>query len=72
MDRQPVGSKKWRTSKWKQLLELVWGTDFYGETRTVDIHINHVRDKIAGAQVSVDTVRGVGYKMFLKEEGGGA
>jgi len=51
----------------EQLLELVWGTDFYGETRTVDIHINHIRDKIARANVAIDTVRGVGYKLVLKK-----
>ncbi len=51
-----------------QLLELVWGTDYYGETRTVDIHINHLRDKIGRANVSIETVRGVGYKMALKSD----
>lgn len=46
-----------------RLLEMVWGMDFYGETRTVDIHINHLRDKLADAAVSIETIRGVGYKL---------
>ena len=50
----------------ERLLELIWDTDFYGETRTVDIHIAHVRDKIEGASVAIETVRGVGYKLINK------
>ena len=49
-----------------RLLEIVWETDYYGETRTVDIHINHLRDKLSGADASIETVRGIGYKMALK------
>jgi DNA-binding response OmpR family regulator len=49
-----------------RLLEMVWETDYYGETRTVDIHINHLRDKLSGANASIETVRGLGYKMTLK------
>jgi len=49
-----------------RLLEMVWETDYYGETRTVDIHINHLRDKLSGADASIETVRGIGYKMTLK------
>ena len=51
-----------------QLLEMVWGTDYYGETRTIDIHINHLRDKISGSNVSIETVRSIGYKMVLKSQ----
>ncbi len=51
-----------------RLLEIVWETDYYGETRTVDIHINHLRDKLGGANISIETVRGIGYKMILKSE----
>ena len=49
-----------------RLLEMVWETDYYGETRTVDIHINHLRDKLSGANASIETVRGIGYKLILK------
>jgi DNA-binding response OmpR family regulator len=47
----------------EQLLDRVWGYSFYGETRTVDVHVQHLRAKIAGAGVSIATVRGVGYKL---------
>jgi DNA-binding response OmpR family regulator len=46
-----------------QLLDLVWGYDFYGETRTVDVHVAHLRKKLRGAEVEIETVRGVGYKL---------
>jgi DNA-binding response OmpR family regulator len=49
-----------------KLLDLVWGYDYYGETRTVDVHINHLREKIAGSKADIETVRGTGYKMTLK------
>jgi DNA-binding response OmpR family regulator len=47
----------------EQLLDRVWGYDFYGETRTVDVHVQHVRARIAGTGLSIATVRGVGYKL---------
>ena len=50
----------------EQLLEMVWGFDYYGETRTVDVHVNHLREKIARSGASIQTVRGMGYKMVLK------
>jgi len=49
----------------EQLLELVWGFDFAGQTRTVDMHIAHLRDKLAAAQTSIETVWGVGYKLVV-------
>ena len=52
----------------ERLLELIWETDYYGETRTVDIHITHVRDRIEGAIMEIETVRGVGYKLVKKTE----
>jgi two-component system alkaline phosphatase synthesis response regulator PhoP len=51
----------------EKLLELVWGFDYYGETRTVDVHINHLRDKIAASGVNIETMRGTGYKMTFSE-----
>ena len=47
----------------EQLLDLVWGYEFYGETRTVDVHVQHLRQKLAGSGVTLQTVRGVGYKL---------
>ena len=52
----------------EQLLETVWGTGYYGETRTVDIHINHLRDKLSRSSASIETVRSIGYKMVLKSQ----
>lgn len=47
----------------EQLLDLVWGYDFYGETRTVDVHIAQLRKKLSEADVEIATVTGVGYKL---------
>jgi two-component system alkaline phosphatase synthesis response regulator PhoP len=47
----------------ERLLEMVWGYDFYGETRTVDVHINHLREKLGTSQSLIETVRGIGYKL---------
>ena len=47
----------------EQLLERVWGFDFYGETRTVDVHVTQVQRKLGEGGVAIQTVRGVGYKL---------
>ncbi|MHB8375648.1 MAG: response regulator [Dehalococcoidia bacterium] len=47
----------------EQLLDRVWGYNFYGETRTVDVHVQHVRARLAGSGLSIVTVRSVGYKL---------
>jgi DNA-binding response OmpR family regulator len=47
----------------EQLLNLVWGYDFYGQTRTVDVHVAHLRKRLAGSQLRIETVTGVGYKL---------
>ncbi len=47
----------------EQLLDLVWGFDFVGQTRTVDVHVAHLRDKLKHSQVEIETVWGVGYKL---------
>ncbi len=49
----------------EQLLEKAWGFDFYGQTRTVDVHIAQLRRKIAASRVKIETVTGVGYKITL-------
>ena len=46
-----------------QLLSLVWGYEVPGQTRTVDVHVAHLRHKLAGMQASIDTVWGVGYRL---------
>ena len=50
------------------LLAGVWGQDFIGETRTVDVHIGTLRTKLAEAGDLIHTVRGVGYKMEENHE----
>ncbi|KXK52573.1 MAG: putative OmpR family two-component response regulator [Chloroflexi bacterium OLB13] len=47
----------------ERLLEVVWGYDFAGETRTVDVHIAHLRHKLDGMRPTIETVWGVGYKL---------
>lgn len=44
------------------LLETVWGYDFGGETRTVDVHIRTLRQKLGDGGMCIETVRGVGYR----------
>lgn len=46
-----------------QLLNLAWGYDYFGNTRTVDVHIGHLRKKLAGSRVKIETVTKVGYKL---------
>ena len=57
----------------EQLLDAVWGTDFYGDRRTVDVHIRHIRSKLeaAGAGDALETVRGFGYRLRATGEGEG-
>lgn len=45
------------------LLSRIWGQDYLGETRTVDVHIGTLRTKLAEGGERIETVRGVGYKM---------
>ena len=47
----------------EQLLNLAWGYDYYGQTRTVDVHVAHLRKKLSDSAVTIETVTGVGYKL---------
>jgi len=47
----------------EQLLRQAWGFDFYGQTRTVDVHVAHLRKKLDGSAVKIETVTGIGYKL---------
>ena len=47
----------------EQLLSSIWGIDFVGETRTVDVHIGTLRTKLGSCGGMITTVRGVGYRM---------
>lgn len=51
-----------------QLLEIVWGIDYIGETRTVDVHIGTLRTKLGKCGDYIETVRGVGYRMEVKND----
>ncbi len=53
-----------------ELLDKIWGYEYYGDTRTVDVHIRHLRAKfdnaLSGAGEAIETVRGVGYRFVHK------
>ena len=49
------------------LLDRIWGYEYYGETRTVDVHIRHLRQKL-GEEPYIETVRGVGYRFVDREQ----
>lgn len=50
----------------KQLLDIIWGLDYFGEERTVDTHIRRLREKIG--EELIKTHRGMGYSLELKDE----
>lgn len=50
-----------------QLMEEVWGMDYCGETRTVDMHIRTLRQKLGSYGDLIETVRNVGYRLEVKE-----
>ncbi|MDD7385275.1 MAG: response regulator transcription factor [Actinomycetaceae bacterium] len=51
-----------------RLLDDVWGYEFHGETRTVDVHVRTLRKKLGAAGRQIETVRGVGYKIVSQPE----
>lgn len=50
-----------------QLLEMIWGIGYIGETRTVDVHVGTLRTKLGECGNYIETVRGVGYRMEEKK-----
>ena len=52
----------------EQLLDRVWGYEFYGQTRTVDVHVAHLRERLSGSGLEIETVWGRGYKLAAREE----
>jgi DNA-binding response OmpR family regulator len=52
----------------ERLLNQVWGYDYYGETRTVDVHVSHLRDKLKDSSADIETFRGTGYKLIERKE----
>jgi DNA-binding response OmpR family regulator len=51
-----------------KLLNLVWGYEYFGDTRTVDVHVAHLRSRLENSTLKLETIRGVGYKMVLEEK----
>ncbi len=47
----------------EKLLNLAWGFEYFGQTRTVDVHIAQLRAKLEGSGVHIETVTGIGYKL---------
>jgi len=53
----------------ERLLQMVWGTDYYGDTRTIDVHVAWLRERLGGAKhVKIQTVWGVGYKLVVNAD----
>ena len=50
----------------EELLNSIWGYDFFGETRTIDVHIRTLRQKLGRLEDIIETVRGVGYRLGEK------
>ncbi len=51
----------------ERLLNLVWGYDYLGDSRTIDVHVTWLREKLAGSTCRIQTVWGVGYKLVNQE-----
>ncbi|MEN8240383.1 MAG: response regulator transcription factor [Chloroflexota bacterium] len=49
----------------EKLLDLAWGYEYFGQTRTVDVHVAHLRKKLIESTVQIETVTGVGYKLVI-------
>jgi DNA-binding response OmpR family regulator len=52
----------------ERLIQQVWGLDFYGDSRTIDVHVAWLREKLAGSRVQIQTVWGIGYKLVVAED----
>jgi DNA-binding response OmpR family regulator len=63
-----LASQPGRVFTREQLLQQAWGFDFYGQTRTVDVHVAHLRKKLSGGSVGIETITGVGYKLTAETD----
>jgi len=59
---QALAENRGRVLRREQLLQKIWGGEYFGEMRVVDVHIGHVRQKL-GREDLIVTVRGVGYRL---------
>ncbi len=57
-----LASRKGKVQSRQELLRNIWGYDYYGGTRTVDVHVRRLRAKLEGSGRYIETVRGVGYR----------
>ncbi|WP_327430412.1 response regulator transcription factor [Streptomyces sp. NBC_01236] len=55
----------------EQIMEAVWDANWFGPTKTLDVHVAALRRKLAGA-VTIEAVRGVGFRLEIDEPGGGS
>jgi DNA-binding response OmpR family regulator len=62
---------KGRVAPREQLLDQVWGLEYYGEARTLDVHISGLRKKLGACGGCIETVIGIGYRFRPSSEGGG-
>ena len=64
-----LGADDYIVKPFDQLLDEVWGFEYYGDSRTIDVHVKRLREKLEGAseQWNLKTVWGVGYKFEVKE-----
>lgn len=60
---EALTNAKGRVLSRMDLLDIVWGMEYYGETRTVDVHIKRLRDKLGKCSKVVKTVKGTGYRL---------
>jgi two-component system alkaline phosphatase synthesis response regulator PhoP len=60
-----LAQNKGRVLSREKLLNLAWGFEFGGQTRTVDVHIAQLRRKISASQVQIETISRVGYKLVV-------
>jgi len=52
----------------ENIIDHIWGYDYFGDFRTVDTHIKRLRKKMKDADIVIETVRGVGYKAGVRSE----
>lgn len=51
----------------ERILQRAWGYDYAGQTRTVDVHIGQLRNKLSPSKVTIETVIGIGYKLVVQD-----
>jgi two-component system alkaline phosphatase synthesis response regulator PhoP len=57
-----------KVCKRDEILNKVWGIEFDCESRTIDMHIKTIREKLSGSKLEIETIRGVGYILKRKDE----